>query len=376
LDLEFSEEQEILRKSARAFMASKCSKKYVRDMEEDERGYSLDIWREMAKLGWMGLAFPEKYGGTGMSFIDLTVLLEEMGRACMPSPFFSTVILGGMTILDVGSEEQKQEFLPKIAEGRMLLTLGLVEPSGIYTPAGISIKAESNGNDYIINGTKLFVRDANVADYVICVARTNGGTSKAGITLFLVDTKSSGIACTMLRTVSSDKQAEVTFENIRVPKKNMVGELNEGWAGITKIIDRATVGKCAEMVGGAQQVLEMTVQYAKDRMQFSRPIGSFQVIQHYCADIITDVESSKLITYNAAWMLSKGLTCTKEVAMAKAWVSEAYGRVIALAHQIHGAVGFSKDHDLQLYSRRAKAAELDFGDADYHRESVAVEMGI
>ncbi len=376
MDLEFTEEQEMLRKFARDFMVDKCPKEYVREMEEDEKGYSPDVWREMAELGWMGLVFPEKYGGQDMSFFDLTVLLEEMGRACMPGPFFSTVVLGGMTILDVGSEEQKQKFLPQIAEGKMAIALALTEPAGTYTPAGISVTAVADGDDYVINGTKLFVSDANVADYLICVARTKDGASEDGITLFLVDAKSQGISYTMLKTIASDKQAEVVFDNVRVPKKNMLGELDKGWAEVAKIIDRAAAGKCAEMIGGAQQVLEMTVQYAKDRVQFGRPIGSFQAIQHHCANMATDVDGSKFITYEAAWMLSEGLPCAKEIAMAKAWVSEAYRRVVTLGHQVHGAIGFTKDHDMQLYFRRAKAAELAFGDADFHRETVAVEMGL
>ena len=376
MNLEFSEEQEMLRKFARGFMTDKCPKEYVREMEEDEKGYSSDVWKEMAELGWMGLVFPERYGGGGMDFFDLTVLLEEMGRACMPGPFFSTVVLGGMTILDVGSEEQKRELLPQIAQGKLILSLALTEPDGTYTPAGISVKAIADGGDYIINGTKLFVSDANVANYLICVARAKAGTSDDGITLFLVDANSSGITHTALQTIASDKQAEVVFQDVRVPKKNILGELDKGWAEAEKILDRGTIGKCAEMVGGAQQALEMTVEYAKEREQFGRPIGSFQAVQHHCANMVTDVEGSKFITYRAASMLSEGLPCTQEIAMAKTWVSEAYRRVVTLGHQVHGAIGFTKDHDMQLYFRRAKAAELAFGDADFHREKVAVSMGI
>lgn len=376
MDLEFTEEQEMLRKFARDFMVDKCPKEYVRAMEEDEKGYSEDVWQGMAELGWMGLVFPEKYGGQDMNFFDLTVLLEEMGRACMPGPFFSTIVLGGLTIMDAGSEEQKQGFLPQIAQGKMIMALALTEPAGTYLPSGISTQAVADGDEYVINGTKLFVSDANVADYLLCAARTKEGDSEDGITLFLVDAKTPGIKCTMLSTIASDKQAEVTFENVRVSKKNVLGEVNKGWDAIAKLVERAAIGKCAEMVGGAQQVLEMTVEYAKERVQFGKPIGSFQAIQHHCANMATDVDGSKFITYEAAWMLSEGLPCTKEAAMAKAWTSEAYRRVVTLGHQVHGAIGFTKDHDMQLYFRRAKAAELAFGDADFHRERVAVEMGL
>jgi len=376
VDFDLTEEQEMLRKFARDFIVDKCPKKYVREMEADEKGYSPDVWKGMAELGWMGLAFPEEYGGGGMKFLDLAVLLEEMGRSCMPGPFFSTVVLGGMTILDMGTKEQKQEFLPRISQGKLIMTLALTEASGTYTPDGIATRAVAQGSDYVINGTKLFVPDFNVADYLICVARTKEGTSADGITLFLVDARSPGISHTMLHGIASDKQAEVVFKNVRVPAKNIIGELNKGWAAVEKIIERAALGKCAEMIGGAQQVLEMTVAYAKERVQFDRPIGSFQAVQHHCANMVADVEGSKYITYEAAWRLSEGLPCAQEIAMTKTWVSEAYRRVVALSHQVHGAIGFTQDHDLHLYFRRAKAAELAFGDAGFHREKVAVEMGL
>ncbi|MFA4836938.1 MAG: acyl-CoA dehydrogenase family protein [Dehalococcoidia bacterium] len=376
MDFDLTEEQEMLRKFARDFIVDKCPKKYVREMEADEKGYSPDVWKGMAELGWMGLAFPEEYGGGGMKFLDLAVLLEEMGRSCMPGPFFSTVVLGGMTILDMGTKEQKQEFLPRISQGKLIMTLALTEASGTYTPDGIATRAVAQGSDYVINGTKLFVPDFNVADYLICVARTKEGTSADGITLFLVDARSPGISHTMLHGIASDKQAEVVFKNVRVPAKNIIGELNKGWAAVEKIIERAALGKCAEMIGGAQQVLEMTVAYAKERVQFDRPIGSFQAVQHHCANMVADVEGSKYITYEAAWRLSEGLPCAQEIAMTKTWVSEAYRRVVALSHQVHGAIGFTQDHDLHLYFRRAKAAELAFGDAGFHREKVAVEMGL
>ena len=376
MDFEFSEEQNMLRKFARDFLVDKCTKEYVREMEADEQGYSNDIWKEMAELGWMGLVFPEKYNGGDMSFFELTVLLEEMGRACLPGPFFSTVVLGGMAILDAGTEEQKNEFLPKIASGKMIMALALTEPDGTYTPQGISVTAVQEGNDYIINGTKLFVADADIADYFLCAVRTKPGTSADGISLFLVDAKNSGISKTSLQTIAADKQSEVVFNNVRVPKENMLGQLDSAWPTIERLMERAAVGKCAEMIGGAQQVLESTIEYAKDRHQFGRPIGSFQAVQHHCANMATDVEGSKFITYQAAWTISEGLPAQKEAAMAKAWVSKADQRVILLGHQIHGAIGFTQDYDLQLYFRRAKAAQLVFGNSDFHLEKVASHSGI
>jgi len=212
MDLSLSEEQEMLRKAARDFLTDKCPKTLVKEMEEDEKGYSPQLWQEMAELGWLGLAFPEKYGGSEMQFLDLLILLEEMGRACLPGPFFSTVVLGGLPILDIGSEEQKQEYLPQIADGKAIFTLALTEPSGRYDAAAVEVKAVADGDDYVIDGTKLFVPDAHVADCLLCVARTDEQAApEDGITLFLVDGKSPGIGYTMLKTIASDKLCEVVL---------------------------------------------------------------------------------------------------------------------------------------------------------------------
>lgn len=376
MDVRLSEEQEILRKAARDFLTEKCPKTLVREMEKDEKGYSPQLWQEMADLGWIGLVFPENYGGGGMSFLDLSILLEEMGRACFPGPFFSTVILGGLPILDIGSDEQKQEYLPEIISGKAIFTLALTEASGKYEATSIKVKATADNNAYVINGTKLFVPDANVADYILCVARTDD-TAKAekGLTIFIVDAKSPGISSTVLKTIARDKQCEVVFKQVKVPKTNILGKLNQGWSEIQKIIERAAIAKCCEMMGGMQAVLDMTVPYVKQRIQFDVPIGVFQAIQHHCVNMLVDVESSRAIAYEAAWKLSNGLPCSQEAAMAKAWVSDAYQRVVALGTQSHGGVSIIEDHDMPLYFRRAKAGELAFGDARFHRKTVARKLG-
>ncbi|MFC2016826.1 acyl-CoA dehydrogenase family protein [Chloroflexota bacterium] len=377
MNFALTEEQEMLKKAARDFLTDKCPKTLVKEMQEDERGYSPELWQEMVELGWTGLVFPERYGGSEMSFLDLSVLLEEMGWACLPGPFFSTVVLGALSILDEGNEEQKQNYLPRIAKGEAILTLALTEPSAKYDAASIAVKATRDKDTYIIDGTKLFVPDAHIADCLLCVARTNEqAKAEDGITIFLVDAKSPGISYTVLRTIANDKLCEVVFDQVRVPKGNILGKLDQGWSVVQKIIERAAVAKCCEILGSIQQVLEMTVDYAKERKQFDRPIGSFQIIQHYCASMATDVNGSRFSTYQAAWMLSEGLPCRKEVAIAKAWINEAYERISALAHQIHGAIGVTIDHDLQYYTKQAKAAQLTFGDADFYREIVAQEMGL
>jgi alkylation response protein AidB-like acyl-CoA dehydrogenase len=372
MKLTLTEEQEMLKKTARDFLTDKCPKTLVKQMEESETGYSKELWQEMAELGWMGLAFPEKYGGGDMNFLDLAMLLEEMGQACLPGPFFSTVILGGLPILDIGSEEQKQEYLPQLIRGEKIFTLALTEPGyQNYDASSVTVEATPDDGNYIINGTKLFVPDAHIADYLLCIARTK---PENGITIFLVDTKNPRINCTILKTIAGDKLFEVVFDQMPVPKANILGQLNQGWSVVQKIIERAAVGKCCEMVGNIQRVLEMTVDYAKERKQFDHPIGSLQIIQHYCADMAIDVDGARFSTYQAAWLLSEGLPCTKEVAIAKAWICEASQRVVALAHQIHGAIGVTREHDLHFYTRRAKAAELAFGDANFYRGVVAREM--
>jgi alkylation response protein AidB-like acyl-CoA dehydrogenase len=377
MDLGFDESQQMLKTSAREFLEQECPTSLVRAMEEDERGYTPELWSKIAELGWLGLTLPEQYGGLELSYFDLILILEEMGRAMLPGPFFSTVVLGAMTLMEAGSDAQKQEHLPKVANGETILTMALTEPTATYEPAGVQTTAKANGSDYVLNGTKLFVPDAQIADAMIVVARTTeSGDASQGITLFLVDANNPGITITPLKTISGDKQAEVEFKDARVPASAVVGEVDKGWDTVSRILDLAAIGKCAEMLGGADRVLEMTTEYVKERVQFGRPVGSFQAVQHHCANMATDVEGCRYVAYQAAWRVSERLPAEREVAIAKAWVSDAYRRVCALGHQSHGAIGFTKEYDLQLFTRRAKVAEVAYGDTDFHREQVAVGMGL
>ena len=376
MDPRLSEEQEILRTSARDFLTEKCPKSLVREMENDEIGYPPQLWQEIADLGWIGLAFPEKYGGGGMSFLDLCILLEEMGRVCFPGPFFSTVVVGGLPILDIGTDEQKEKYLPEIISGKAIFTMALTEASGTYNASAVKLKATTDNGNYIINGTKLFIHDANVADYFLCVARTDDkAKAEDGITTFIVDAKSPGISKTILKTIARDKQCEVVFRDVKVPKENILGKLNQGWSEVQKIIERAAIAKSCEMVGGMQVVLDMTVAYVKERIQFDVPVGVFQAIQHHCVYMLVEVEGSRAAAYEAAWRVTTGRPYSSEAAITKAWVSGAYNRVVALGTQSHGGVSIMEDHDLPLYFRRAKAAEIAFGDARFYRKKVARELG-
>jgi alkylation response protein AidB-like acyl-CoA dehydrogenase len=229
----------------------------------------------------------------------------------------------------------------------------------------------------VINGTKLFVEMAHIADYLICVTRTKAVASpEDGITLFIVDAKNSGIHCEVMPTIGMDKLCEVRFENVAVPKKNMLGELDKGWPIVVKVLEKAAIAKCAESIGGLQASLDMTVAYMKERVQYERPIGAFQALQHMAADMLIRMETSKYLVYEAAWMESENLPCAKEVAMAKAYVNEAYKKVTERAVALHGGIGTTRDHDIGLYYRRAKAADIAFGDSDLQRESVASKIGL
>jgi alkylation response protein AidB-like acyl-CoA dehydrogenase len=369
MDLGLTEIQQMLKSSAREFLSQECPLTLVREMEEDPRGYTEELWRQIVSLGWTGLVFPEQYGGTGGGFIDLAVLLEEMGRSLMPGPFFATVVLGGLTALDAGSEEQKRDIIPQICNGQLRMTLALTEPSATYEPWGVETAATLQGDFYLLNGKKLFVPDAHVADLLLVAARTSASSDPAqGITLFLVPGNSPGLSVAQLNTIDLDRQCEVILDNVAVPAASALGRVGQGWPIVQRALHRAVAGKCVEMVGGADAVLEMTLDYVKQRAQFGRPVGSFQAVQHHCANMATDVEGSRHIAYQAAWRLSEGLPVDREVAMAKAWVSGAYQRVCATAHQCHGAIGFTKEHNLQLYTRRAKVQELNYGDANFHKE--------
>ena len=369
MDLGHTEIQQMLKTSAQEFLTRECPTTLVREMEEDQRGYSDELWRQMASLGWAGVPFPEVYGGTGGDFLDLAVLLEEIGRALAPSPYFSTVVLGGLTILDAGSDAQKNDLLSRVCDGSGLMTLAVTEASATYDAWGIETTATADGNGYALNGTKLFVPDAHVADVIIVAARTQqDGDPAEGITLFLVPARMEGLEISPINTIGSERQFEVALRSVRLPASAVLGEVNGGWPIAERAIQRAVTGHCVTMLGGATAVLDMTVEYVKQRTQFGRPVGSFQAVQHHCAQMATDVEGCRGVAYQAAWMLAEGLPAQREISIAKAWISQAYRRVCATAHQCHGAIGFTKEHDLQLYTRRAKVQELSYGDTNYHKE--------
>ena len=370
----FNEEQELLRSTARKFFDNECTSETVRKLMESPEGMTPDLWRKLAEQGWLGLIVPDEYGGMGLGIVDLVVLMEEMGRAVVPGPFFSTVLLGGLAILEAATDGQKKAWLPKLASGDARAALAWMEPSADLGARGITLPATAKGGGHTLNGTKLFVQDAHTADVLVVAVRTaTGKTSEEGISLFLVPKGSSGMTVTLLPTMDQTRKlCEVAFKDVAVGPEALMGQAGSGWAPLARVIDKATVGLCAEMCGGAQKVLDMTVEYAKIRQAFGRPIGSYQGVKHKAADMLVDVENSKSITYYAAWAMDEGVAeGPLAVSMAKAYVSDAYRRVSGLGIQLHGGIGFTWEHDLHLYFKRAKGSEFTFGDATWHRERVA-----
>lgn len=373
MDFGFSEEQEMLRTMARDFLAKECPTTWVRQMMEDERGMTDAVWSKMAELGWMGLMLPEEYGGSGLGFVDLVVVLEEMGRAVVPGPFFSTAVVGAVALLEGGSDAQRSELLPRLATGDLRVALAHLEPSARLDAEGIATTATPDGDGYRVDGTKLFVPDAVGCELFIVVARDPGSHGAEGVRLLLVDGTASGVTITPLKTMDQTRKlAEVRLEGVRVGGDRLLEGAGGGWRLLERIVDRGKVGLCAEMCGGAARVLEMSVEYAKVREQFGRPIGSFQAIQHKCANMLVEVESSKSVTYYAAWAVANDVEeGPLAAAMAKAYCSDAYRHTAGEGIQIHGGIGFTWEHDMHLYFKRAKSSEVTFGDATWNRELVA-----
>ncbi len=366
----FTEEQEVLRKTARDFLREHASMKRVREVMESESSHAPELWTQMAELGWLGLVVPEEYGGAGLSAIELGLVLEELGRSLAPVPFLPTAI-ASCALMEAGDREQQREWLTRISAGEAMATLAITEVRGTEDPGDLELAATSE-NGWALSGTKLFVPDADIADLLVVVART-GGEGEKGLGLFLVPRASSGVRIAPMRSMDSLRNLfRVEFDDVRIPKSALLGGDPDAWSKLSRVLDRGRVMICAEMIGGAEKCLEDSVQYAKERIQFGKPIGVNQAIKHKCADMLFQVESAKSITYYAAWAAREDdEEAPLTAAMAKSYVSEAYRRVAAENIQIHGGVGFTWEYDCHLYFKRAKSDESWLGDGTYHRERVA-----
>ena len=375
----FSEEQEMLRDATRRFLDNECPSSFVRKMMEDDSAHATEMWKKVAEQGWPAILIDEAHGGVGGSFLDMVVILEEMGRSLLPGPFLATALLGTPAILAGGSDEQKNAILPGVAAGETVLSLALAEQSGRYDAGGVALAATPKGEDFLLSGEKFFVPDAHVADQIVVVARTGqGATAEDGISLFVVDAKAPGVTVTQLKTVDmTRRQCHVAFQDVAVPAAQVLGQVGAGWPIVQRTLDQAMAGLCAEMVGTGQQALDMAVAYAKERVQFGKPIGSFQAVKHKCVDMMVQVENARSLTYYAAWTVDENVPEARQaVPMAKAYCSDMCKTVTSEAIQVHGGIGFTWEHDMHLFYRRGLASEAAFGSAPVHREVVAQELNL
>jgi alkylation response protein AidB-like acyl-CoA dehydrogenase len=376
MDLDFSKEQELIRNSAAQFVTKECPFDLVRELEESDDGYSKTLWRKMQEVGWLDLMIPEAYGGFGSDFMDVVIIQEELGKRVVPSPFFTTVIVGGLILLEAGSEEQKATLLPAIGNGSMLVALAQYEEEGSYRKSGIHMVAERKNGYYELNGLKMFVTDANIADTLIVLAKA--GHDDRGLTLFLVDAKAPGLSVSKLQTIAKDNTCAVKFDAVSVPESNVLGTAGSGWAALEKMHAKATVAKAAEMIGACKACIDMTAGYTKERVQYGKPIGGNQAIQHFMANMLIAYDTVHEYLYRAACMIDNGEDASLEASILKASANENFKFISERAIQLHGAIGTTREYDIALFFRRAKSWEYVWGDTDHHYEKImercAIEM--
>ena len=375
MEFALTPEQDMLRDTARRFLEDKAGMPVVRDLMETEAGFDEGLWAEIAAQGWQAMAVPEEYGGAGFTHLESCILMEEMGRSLFPSPYLSSIVLGAELVLVAGSAEQKAELLPDVASGETRLALAHLEPGGGWEEGDIAMPASPNGDDFVLDGVKSFVIDGHTADRLIVVAQVPG----SGISLLLVDGDASGVTRRRIETMDmTRKQAEITFEAVRVPGSALVGEPGSAWGHLEDTLRRAVVALAYEQVGGAQVCMDMAVGYAKERVQFGRPIGSFQAIKHTCADMLVQVEAARSTAYHAghAAIGDDPGELVIAAALAKSYCSEAFFFCAGENIQIHGGIGFTWEHDAHLYFKRAKTDELLFGAPAHHRALLAAGLGL
>ena len=371
MDLVLSEEEQFIKRTAREFLEGECSPRLIRAMETDDLGYPPDLWKKMADLGWLGMALPEEYGGQSLPLTYLGLVLEELGYAGAPVPFHPTVMTA-LAITRHGGEEQRREVLPKVCSGDLVLTWAVQERDHRLVPEAVKTEATADGDGYVISGTKLFVESFRVAQRCLVACRTaKASDTNEGISLFLVDTSSHGISETPLINMAKEKQSKVTFNSVKVPKEDMVGELNGGWPALEQVLDVGTALLCAQMVGSARKQTDMALEYAKQRESFGKPIGAFQAIAHPCADMVIWVDGGQMLTYEALWRMDQGLPASIEVSQAKAFCND---KCLAVGHHaniIHGGLAFMEEFDLNLWFRRTNVMAMKLGTSFDHRARVA-----
>jgi alkylation response protein AidB-like acyl-CoA dehydrogenase len=374
MDITLSEQERMLQEQARNFLAKEVTLDLVRAMERDAQGYPPALWKQMAELGWLGIPLPEAYGGAGLGMMELAIIAEEMGKALAPAPFIPAIAMGAMALLDGGSDEQRRRMLPQIARGENLLSIAYLErgkPDLGWVRDVLSTVAHRTKDGYTITGQKQFVPYAHAADDILILA-ADAASGKA--TWFIIDRTAPGVSVRRLSTTGADHLCHMELKSVAVAGQDTLS--GDGWEVLERAVQRAAVATCAFMTGAAQRVLEITTEYAKRRVQFGRPIGTFQAVSHACADMAVETEGARYITYEAAWAIDQGNEAPLTVSAAKAYVSDAIRVVMLKGHQAHGAIGFSEEHPMPLYSRRAKMGEALFGSASLHRERVAKLLGL
>lgn len=372
LDLRFSAEQEMLRQTVRGVCATTCPLGVVRELEDDPIGYSPNLWKELAHLDLIGLGLPEEYGGSAMSAVELVVVYEEFGRGLAPSPHFVSSVLSGGVLARSGSPEMKSEWLPDIVTGDAILTPAWLEPENGFGPCGIQLRAIPDADGFLLSGVKRHVAFARAASRLVVLARTGDGQDE--IDLFLVDPAADGVTLTQQPTIGSDAQYRIDFDHVWVSKVDRIGDPGSGWGTWNAVMHDGIVPAAAQAVGGARYALEITVQYAKDRHQFDKPLGAFQALAHYLADAATAVDGAELLVHEAAWASSAHRDISKLAPMAKLFACRTYREVTAIAQQIFGGIGFTLEFDIQLYFRRAKQLQMSWWDTRYLEELVAASV--
>ena len=371
MNFAFTDEQEQLREFVRSFLEEKSPESAVREQMDTEEGFDPDVWTQMSEqMGLPALTIPEAYDGQGFTCVEQVVVLEEMGRALLCAPYFSSAVLAANALMHSGDESAKHAHLGGIASGETRATLAFTEQNGRWDEAGITMSASPDNGSWRLDGVKMYVLDGHTANLIVVAARTAGGVS-----LFTVGPDAAGLTRTPLSTMDQTrKQAKLTFEGVEA---TLIGAEGQGWPVLETVLDLAAVALAAEQVGGAQRCLDMSVEYAKVRVQFGRAIGSFQAIKHKCADMLLEVESARSAAYYAGWCAAEMNDELPQVAsLAKSYCSEAYFHAAAENIQIHGGIGFTWEHPAHLYFKRAKSSELLFGDPTYHRELLAQRIGI
>lgn len=377
MDFALDEMQEEFKGTSRKFFEEKCSVANLREMEASEKNFSSELYKELAEMGFLGLIIPEKYGGFGGRLTDLAIIVEEAGRATLPSPFLSTITNGALPVLQYGTEEQKKELLPPIADGTLMMSGALSESQAHYDLKRVASYAEKNqAGGYSLTGTKLFVPYASTAQYLLTLARTSeiANSEEEGLTLFLVKGDKNGVTTTPMDAIGSDGLCEVNFENVTLSDSDVLGQVDQGLDVAESITQMATALQCVELAGVLRKALDVTSDYVKDRMQFGRPIGSFQSVQHRLADMFTVVEGGGLVAYQAIWRLSEGLSVENEIAIAKSWLGKEGQQVLTGAHQLHGGMGLDMDYPLQFCFRRFKGMQLNLGTAPYHLKQIGKSL--